>query len=95
LRRWPKKPGVSITLTGKERDLTKRTAKLTDPDFTEFPFTFDIADETFYKGAKVIIKDGTFEGGHPGAYQITYLAKTSDGKTRLIRQQELSKARKR
>jgi hypothetical protein len=91
LRPWPKRPEVSITLASKERDVPKRTVKLTDPNFVEFPFTFDIGDETFHNEDKVTIKDGIFEGNHPGAYQITYVTKTAEGKIRLIPQQELLK----
>ena len=51
----------NMSLTSKETDVPKRKAKLSDPNFVEFPFTFDIGDEAFYKQEKVTIKDGTFE----------------------------------
>jgi hypothetical protein len=91
LRLGPKRPEVSITLASKERDVPKRTAKLTHPNIVEFPFTFDIGDEAFHNGDKASIKGGTFEGDRPEAYQITYVTKTADGKIRLIPQQELLK----
>jgi hypothetical protein len=46
----------------------KRTAKVSDSDFVEFPFTFDIGDEALHEGDKVIMKDGTFEEEQAGAY---------------------------
>jgi hypothetical protein len=70
----------------------RRKAKLSDPNFVEFPFTFDTADEAFHKQDKVTLKEGTFEEDEVGAYQITYVTKTADGKTRQIPQQELSKS---
>jgi hypothetical protein len=84
-----------VSVTSKERDVPKRTAKLSDPNFVEFPFTFDIGDEAFYKQDKVTIKDGTFEEDQAGTYQITYVTKTADGKIRQISQQELSKTTRR
>jgi hypothetical protein len=78
-------------VTHKERDVPKRTAKVSDPSFVEFPFTFDIGDEAFHKEDKVIMKDGTCEEEQAGAYQVTYVTKTADGKIRLIPQQRLSK----
>jgi hypothetical protein len=80
-----------VSLTSKERDVPKRTAKLSDPNSVEFPFTFDIGDEAFYKQEKVTIKDGTFEEDQAGAYQITYVTKTADGQIRQIPQRELAK----
>jgi hypothetical protein len=80
-----------VSLTSKERDVPKRTAKLSDPNSVEFPFTFDIGDEAFYKQEKVTIKDGTFEGTYPGAYQISYVALSSDGQIHVIPQRELVK----
>jgi hypothetical protein len=91
LRPWPKRTEGSISVPRKETDVPKRSAKLSDPNFVEFPFTFDIGDEAFYKQDKVIIKDGTFEEDQAGAYQITYVAKSPDGRIRLIPQQELLK----
>ena len=75
----------------KEIDVPKRKAKLSDPNFVEFPFTFDIGDEAFHKQDKVTIKEGTFEEYEVGAYLITYVTKTADGKIRQIPQRELSK----
>lgn len=72
-----------------------RTVKLTDPNFHEFPFTFNIGDQALNQEAKVTIGNGLFEGDYPGAYQITYLTKTADGKIRQITQQELSKTTRR
>ena len=66
-----------------------RKAKLSDPNFVEFPFTFDIGEEAFYKQDKVTIKEGTFEEDEAGAYQITYLTETADGRILQISQQEL------
>jgi hypothetical protein len=91
LRPWPKRIEVTIAVTSKEADVPKRTAKLSDPNFVEFPFTFDIGDEAFYKRDKVTIKEGTFEEDQAGAYQITYVTRTAEGKVRLVPQQELSK----
>jgi hypothetical protein len=82
-------------VTSQERDVPKRTARLSDPNFIEFPFTFDVEDEAFYKQDKVAIKDGTFEEDEAGAYQITYVTKTADGRIRQISQHELSKATRR
>jgi hypothetical protein len=73
----------------------KRKTKLSDPNFVEFPFTFDIGDEAFYKQEKVTIKDGTFEEDQAGAYQITYVTKTADGQIRQIPQRELAKTTRR
>jgi hypothetical protein len=84
-----------VSLTSKERDVPKRKAKLSDPNFVEFPFTFDIGDEAFYKQEKVTIKDGTFEEDQAGAYQITYVTKTADGQIRQIPQRELAKTTRR
>ena len=75
--------------------MPKRTARLSAPNFVEFPFTFDIGDEAFYKQEKVTIKDGTFEEDQAGAYLITYVTKTADGKIRQIPQQKLSKTTRR
>jgi hypothetical protein len=75
--------------------MPKRKAKLSDPNFVEFPFTFDIGDEAFYKQEKVTIKDGTFEEDQAGAYQITYVTKTADGQIRQIPQRELAKTTRR
>jgi hypothetical protein len=72
--------------------MTRRTVKLTDPDFYEFPFTFEIGDKALYKGAEVTIGNGLFEGDHPGAYQISYEVRTADGTILQIPQQELVKA---
>jgi hypothetical protein len=82
-------------VTSKERDVPKRTAKLSDPNVVEFPFTFDIGDEAFHKGDKVIIQDGTFEGAYPGAYQISYVVLSSDGKAHVVPQRELVKTTRR
>jgi hypothetical protein len=84
-----------VPVTSKERDVPKRKAKLSDPNFVEFPFTFDIGEEAFYKQDKVTIKDGTFEEDDAGAYQITYVTKIADGNIRQISQQELSKTTRR
>jgi hypothetical protein len=84
-----------VSLTSKEPDMPKRTAKSSDPNFVEFPFTFDIGDEAFYKQEKVTIQDGTFEEDQAGVYQITYVTKTADGKIRQIPQQELLKTTRR
>jgi hypothetical protein len=73
----------NMSLTSKETDVPKRKAKLS---FVEFPFTFDIGDEAFYKQEKVTIKDGTFEEDQAGVYQITYVTKTADGQIRQIPQ---------
>ena len=75
--------------------MPKRRAKLSDPNFVKFPFTFDIGDAAFYQQEKVTIKDGTFEEDEVGAYQITYVTKTADGKIRQIPQQKLSKTTRR
>jgi hypothetical protein len=91
LQPWPKRIEVTIAVTSKETDVPKRTAKLSDPNFVEFPFTFDIGDEAFYKRDKVTIKEGTFEEDQAGAYQITYVTRTAEGRIRVIPQQELSK----
>jgi hypothetical protein len=93
LQPWPKRTAVSVTVlvTSKETHLPKRTAKLSDPNSVEFPFTFDIGDEAFYKQDKVTIQDGTFEGAYPGAYQISYVALSSDGQIHVIPQRELVK----
>src|SRR3954453_3552037 len=82
---------ASVTVTIKERDMIKRSFKLTNPGIIEFPFTFDARDDAFYKGEKVMIKDGRFEGEHRAAYQVTYVTKSPDGKMRLVRQKDLSK----
>jgi hypothetical protein len=97
LRPRPKRTGASVTLivTNKEADLPKRKAKLSDPNFVEFPFTFDIGDEAFHKQDKVTIQDGTFEEDEAGAYLVTYVTRTADGRIRRISQQELSKTTRR
>jgi hypothetical protein len=84
-----------VSVTSKEPDVPKRKAQLSDPNFVEFPFTFDIGDEAFYKQDKVTIKDGTFEEDDAGAYQVTYVTRTADGRIRQIPQQELSKTTRR
>jgi hypothetical protein len=84
-----------VSVTSKERDVPKRTARLSDPNFVEFPFTFDIGDEAFYKQEKVTLKEGTFEEDPAGAYQITYVTKTADGQIRQIPQRELAKTTRR
>src|SRR3954465_1466910 len=82
LRPWPKRTAVPVTVsvTSKETDVPKRTAKLSDPNFVEFPFTFDIGEEAFYNQDKVTVKDETFEEDQAGAYQITYVTKTAGGR---------------
>jgi hypothetical protein len=84
-----------VSVTTKEIDVPKRKAKLSDPNSVEFPFTFDIGDEAFYKQDKVTIQDGTFEGAYPGAYRISYVVLSSDGKTHVIPQRELVKTTRR
>jgi hypothetical protein len=85
----------NVSLTSKEPDVPKRTAKLSHPNFVEFPFTFNIGEEAFYKQDKVNIKDGTFEEDQAGVYQITYVTKTADGKICQIPQRELLKTTRR